>query len=1052
MDAARAEQPNFDWLVLTAANERQASAYEGQLRDRFADESMRVNATRVRHAFAIADACDARIGSGAATILALAEVARRVLQVKRARSLAEIFTDERVLILHSGGDSRRLPMYAVEGKIFAPIPKSTRGGVCASVFDVLLDDMASLPARRGGEVLVGAGDAVIGLARDPVQFEGAGIIGVAQWASAERASKHGVFVRGRGDRVDAFLQKPDLRQLRAARALSRDGRALVDLGLFSFDPVSIAALLMGAGVRLRAGKIVLTRGGLADRASRAELPQIDLYREIAMAFPQKTRRAEYLEFCASGGRAAERTQPLGDLFDSMRGTAFRVQNADVGDFLHIGSMREMLSALCGPNAEIARFGVTPHSCPIPALDVRSKIEPTLLDARVTHALVAEGGAIVDASVIENARLGGNNIVCGVVAKSVSLPPEVALFQLACHGKDHRSEAVHLACGIDDDFKTRLDAGGTFFGRPFVDFLRKARIAAADVIAGDGTLWDARLWVVDAMKSAKRGATSDATGRPTRGAARKNEDINAHRALEWMWQGKRAPDSWRNTPRVSIGEIVARGSSLQRMAARAMSAADLGVSYPAIAFAHAANDGTLAELHRRMLQMPTDMRRVIVENEQDFPMRMISAPLVRAHASATMSCVASSLGKRSMQQAEAFRAQAFAAVGDAVLSHVDLPSGPVRTAILEDQAVWTSTPVRVDLAGGWTDTPPICNAVGGSVVNVAVTLRGQLPIQVVAKLDEVARGDEPVIRITSTDLGETRVIRSMKDLATRNDPTRWSSLAENALVLTGAAPSDAKASLSKWLRAIGGGLSITMFSAVPKGSGLGTSSILGAATIQCLDRVFGRERSPEELFAATSALEQMLSTRGGWQDQVGGVVGGFKMADTLPGNDQRPRASRLVVPDRLVRELSARSVLYFTGQRRMAKNILENVVWNHLTHKRSAMEAVAGLRENAWSMRDALTRGDATSFAEQLDRYMRCKRQIDPGSSPPMFDALAKRWRKDLAAWCFAGAGGGGFMLLLANDARSAERLRADIARNPQHPRARAFDFEVDTVGLRCAVL
>jgi galactokinase/mevalonate kinase-like predicted kinase len=361
-------------------------------------------------------------------------------------------------------------------------------------------------------------------------------------------------------------------------------------------------------------------------------------------------------------------------------------------------------------------------------------------------------------------------------------------------------------------------------------------------------------------------------------------------------------------------------------------------------------------------------------------------------------------------------------------------------------------VRVDLAGGWTDTPPICNAVGGSVVNVAVTLRGQLPIQVVAKLDEVARGDEPVIRITSTDLGETRVIRSMKDLATRHDPTRWSSLAENALVLTGAAPSDAKASLAKWLRAIGGGISLTMFSAVPKGSGLGTSSILGAATIQCLDRVFGRERSPEELFAATSALEQMLSTRGGWQDQVGGVVGGFKMAETLPGNDQRPRASRLVVPDRLVRELSARSVLYFTGERRMAKNILENVVWNHLTHKRSAMEAVAGLRENAWSMRDALTRGDATSFAEQLDRYMRCKRQIDPGSSPPMFDALAKRWRKDLAAWCFAGAGGGGFMLLLANDARSAERLRADIARNPQHPRARAFDFEVDTVGLRCAVL
>ena len=1039
MDAARAERPNFDWLVLTAANERQASAYEGQLRDRFAGDTQSVKSTRVRHAFAIADARDARIGSGAATILALAEVARRVLCMKRARSLAEIFAGERVLVLHSGGDSRRLPMYAVEGKIFAPIPKSARGGVCASVFDLLLEDMASLPARAGGEVLVGAGDAVIGLARAPIHFEGAGIVGVAQWSSVARASKHGVFVRGKGDDVAAFLQKPDARQLRAAGALARNGRALVDLGLFSFDASSIADLLVGAGVQIRAGKIVFVRGGLADRASRAELPQIDLYREIAMALPRQSSRTQYLEVCAGSARAAALAKPLGKLFDSMRETRFRVQVADVGDFLHIGSMREMLRALCGPSAEIARFGVDATSCPLPAMDVTSEIAPVLLDSRVTHASVGAGRAILDASVIERARLGGDNIVCGVVAKKLELPPEVALFQLSMDTTAHRSESVHLACGVNDDFKTRLDAGGTFFGRPFEEFLRHARVAAADVIAGDGTLWDARLWVVDAVDAV------DATT----GARQSTE---AHRTLEWMWREKQAPDAWRSASRVSLGEIVARGNSMQRIAARAMSAADLAASYPSIAFVSAASDGTLAAMHQRMLRMSMDGRRAIVSSERELPVRMIAAPLVRAHASATMSCVASSLGKRSLQQAEAFRTQAFAAVGDAVLSHVDLPTSPLRASILEDQAVWTTTPVRVDLAGGWTDTPPICNAVGGSVVNVAVTLRGQLPIQVVAKLDEVPRGEDPVIRITSTDLGETRIIRSMRDLVARGDPTRWSSLAENALVLTGAAPSDPKASLTKWLREIGGGISLTMFSAVPKGSGLGTSSILGAATIQCLDRVFGRERSPEELFAATSALEQMLSTRGGWQDQVGGVVGGFKIAHTQPGGEQRPSVEKLIAPESFVRDIISRSVLYFTGERRMAKNILENVVWNHLTHAPAAIEAVAGLKENAPRMRDALVRGDSDRFTEELDRYMRLKRQIDPGSSPPMFDALAKRWRKDLAAWCFAGAGGGGFMLLVAKDARAAARLRADIAQRPQHPRARAFDVEVDAVGLRCAVL
>ncbi|MFM7261400.1 MAG: L-fucokinase, partial [bacterium] len=764
-----AGRPSFDWLVLTAANARQAAAYEGQLRERFGgDESVR-GGDRVGRAFAIADARDARIGSGAATVLALAEVARRVLRTRRARSLSEVFAGERVLILHSGGDSRRLPMYAVEGKIFAPIPRSVGGGACASVLDLLIDDLSSLTPRAGGEVLIGAGDAVIGLARNPVRFAGAGVIGVAQRASVERASRHGVFVRGRGGEVAAFLQKPDRAALREAGALGRDGCALVDLGLFSFDPDSIAALLEGAGVRLRAGKIAFLRSGLADRASRAELPSIDLYREVAMALPRKASRAQYLATCAGGARKDLLARPLGALLDSLRRTDFRVEVADVGDFLHIGSMREMLDALCGPKAEIARFGVEPGSLPLPALDVTSGVarsEPVVFDGRVARACVAKGRAIIDASVIADARLGGENIVCGVRADRLVLPEGVALFRLAVEPAARRSarakipaENVHIACGIDDDFKTRLEAGGTFFGRPFEAFLRSASLDASDVIAGDGTLWDARLWVVD--------GTGGAVG------------PEPYRALEWMWRGARAPDAWRRARRLSLGAIVAQGDGLPRMLARAMSVADLGESHPAIALAYAARDGSLASVHRSLLNRSIAARRAMLANEAALPVSMIASPLARAHALATMSCVAASLGRASVGRARELRAQAFAAVGEAVLSRIELPAQPTRAAILEDQAVWTSTPVRVDLAGGWTDTPPICNAVGGSVVNAAVTLRGQLPIQVVAKLDEVARGEEPVIRITSTDLGETRVVRTMRDLAARGDPTRWSSLAENA---------------------------------------------------------------------------------------------------------------------------------------------------------------------------------------------------------------------------------------------------------------------------------
>jgi len=196
----------IDWLVLTAANRRQAKAYASQI----AARAERGALAKARGILVVPDACERRIGSGAATVLALVQLARQLAQRKRARSVTELFAGERVLMLHSGGDSRRLPMYAAEGKLFASVPARAAGARCATVFDVLLADLLALAPREGGEVLVGAGDAVLGIARDPVRFDGPGVIGVAQRAGVERAVRHGgdglalvdTWNRAQGPRMD----------------------------------------------------------------------------------------------------------------------------------------------------------------------------------------------------------------------------------------------------------------------------------------------------------------------------------------------------------------------------------------------------------------------------------------------------------------------------------------------------------------------------------------------------------------------------------------------------------------------------------------------------------------------------------------------------------------------------------------------------------------------------------------------------------------------------------------------------------------------------------
>src|SRR5437588_2979538 len=130
---------------------------------------------------------------------------------------------------------------------------------------------------------------------------------------------------------------------------------------------------------------------------------------------------------------------------------------------------------------------------------------------------------------------------------------------------------------------------------------------------------------------------------------------------------------------------------------------------------------------------------------------------------------------------------------------------------------------------------------------------------------------------------------------------------------------------KHLAAAGAGLHLVTESRVPKGSGLGTSSILAAALLAALHKLRGRTPTPVELIEQTLLLEQRLSTGGGWQDQVGGIVGGVKSTITSPGVPQRPVVETLALSDSTFRGLEERLVVYFSGQQRLARDILRRVM-------------------------------------------------------------------------------------------------------------------------------
>jgi hypothetical protein len=185
----------------------------------------------------------------------------------------------------------------------------------------------------------------------------------------------------------------------------------------------------------------------------------------------------------------------------------------------------------------------------------------------------------------------------------------------------------------------------------------------------------------------------------------------------------------------------------------------------------------------------------------------SAPLAVARRHAALEAIAST----PEQRAEA-RVHAMAAVGAAVERDIALPRAVTSFAVRQDQAVWASAPVRIDLAGGWSDTPPLCIEHGGAVVNAAVTLGGTLPLQAMVRVTE-----EPAITLHSVDAGRTAQYRSVRQLLDHRDPSQWDALPRAALVLSGLVPREPGADLRAHLKSAGGGLAITLFSAVPRGS-------------------------------------------------------------------------------------------------------------------------------------------------------------------------------------------------------------------------------------------
>jgi galactokinase/mevalonate kinase-like predicted kinase len=211
--------------------------------------------------------------------------------------------------------------------------------------------------------------------------------------------------------------------------------------------------------------------------------------------------------------------------------------------------------------------------------------------------------------------------------------------------------------------------------------------------------------------------------------------------------------------------------------------------------------------------------------------------------------------------------------------------------------------------------------------------------------------------------------------------------------------------------------------------LGTSSILAATVIRALAVISGTPLENYELTEAVMKLEQMMTTGGGWQDQAGGIFPGAKLLITGPGSRQRIRVQPLGWSRERQTEFSQHLVLYNTGIQRMAKDLLRQVVSRYLARETATIQVLHSIKTLAMEMSYAMVEGDWKHFGGLLDRHWQLNQVLDPHTANAPINALLNRARPFIYGAKLAGAGGGGFLILLARDPEAALALQKALMQN-----------------------
>lgn len=882
--------------------------------------------------FCTNDPIDHKLGSGGGTTWLLTQAYENEMahsDANNQKTFDEWLSSEKRLLLHAGGQSRRLPAYAPSGKVLTPVPvfRWERG-------QRLSQDLLSLQiplykkimdaAPSSLHTMIVSGDVLIRTTQPLQPIPEADVVCYGLWLGPEIAKNHGVFVSScdTPSVLKCMLQKPSPATL---GTIQKDHYYLTDIGIWLLSDKAVKVLMSHKG-------------------------EYDLYSEFG------------------GAMGTEPT--LND--ETVKELKVAILPLSGGEFYHFGTSHELLSStlaiqnLVNDQRLIMHHSRKPHPCIFIQNSITKKaVDSSNEEVWIENSYISEGWSISQ-----------KNIITGVPKNNwnITLAPGQCI-DIVPMGE---TQYVVRPYGFNDRFAGEEQQRPQF---PIVDNIDEAGLVLRYMLNQETEGEDKGKGKAIFEKAQKISA----------------EQISATANLRRLFE--------------------------QRREFRKHNWSALADNYEHSVFYQLDLNDAAKEFKANGIAMPKPLPD--------------SAPLLTRMKDAMFRG----------DNDKAFGLLREGIVKTSNANGINMPTlSSMSNKVATDQIVWGRSPVRIDIAGGWTDTPPFCLMEGGSVVNLAIELNGQQPIQTYVK---PCREHHVVLK--SIDLGASEIVETYEQLADFKRVGSPFSIPKAALALAGFLPQYSQEKypdLKSQLMAFGCGIEITLLSAIPAGSGLGTSSVLAATVLGTINDFLSLGWDKNEICHKTLVLEQLLTTGGGWQDQFGGVLQGVKLLQTCKGFEQQPIVHWLPTDLYTQPEYQACHLLYYTGITRTAKTILAEIVQKMFLNDHDQVALLREMKAHSLQMYEAIQRNDFKEMGKLVGKTWLQNQAIDAGTNPLEVKKLTDLIDDLCLGYKLPGAGGGGYLYMVAKDPEAAARIKVILNANRPNGNARFVGMSLSKTGLQ----